>query len=1573
MDLQETQTTNLINQKLTEVYQQLGDQQFVNFAKEFYHRASIDYLEKTTVPGLIKIVKEAFIFFENFKEGKSEYLVEIKQISQEDTKHKTQIMFTAFSDRPFIVDTLIETLKLFKVKQFNLLHPIISTFENEHISLTFFEIEKLDPKKAANIKTEIEQRFSDLTLVTNDYQANLQKIDQLLLKLRHQVEKKDQNTAEAKETISFLKWLGDGGFVFFGLTDEFGKTPLEGEKFKLGLFKTSTPLLQEELEIVAHCTLELSQKENIFNFSKIPILSTIHRLAFLDLITIKLKISDKEQIVVSIIGLLTSKALSQEAGTIPFIRQKLQTILQDEGLRPNTHDYKEWVSIAGCIPKSDLLHFPLQNLKSDLNLITDVTSNPEVRCRFYLDTFGHFISALIVMPRDRFTGGIRKKVQDYLEDVFKSKNSFSEYQITADGYPLAVLHVILPNFSRKPLKLEEKKILNKIKEFIITWDDILSSFLINDPALAHTYSKNFPQSYKAVVTPTEAAKDIEVLETINPDNNLEITFEKPILENGLEAYDLKIYKYGEGLTLSAVVPYLENIGFQVIDETLTQINNSKEIVTTIHKFRVGSAPLEQEQFEKIKKVLIQALKLIFINRVESDRLNRLLINPALNHLEISLLRTISIYLWQIKAISSGELAANALIENPKIAGMIAHYFVYKFDPDLKISLDQRKIELQKIKIQFEESLKSVSQLTFDRALRRLFNVVESTVRTNYFRIRNETRLALKIDCKQIESMPHPRPYFEIFVNAPDFSGVHLRGGKVARGGLRWSDRVDDFRTEVLGLMKTQMIKNSVIIPVGAKGGFVLKQRPNSNPELQNAVKACYIRFVRSLLEVADNKKNNVIIHPHNCVLYDQPDPYFVVAADRGTATFSDTANSIAINEFDFWLGDAFASGGSNGYDHKKLAITSRGVWEVVCRHFREIGVDPELQEFTLVGIGDMSGDVFGNGLLRSRKAKLLAAFDHRHIFIDPNPNPEISFNERKRLFDLPQSSWKDYNQALISKGGGIFDRNAKEISLSPELKKALVVEETLLSGQELIRSILKAPVDLIWNGGIGTYVKSSDEDHLNVGDRTNDDVRVDANELRAKMVGEGGNLGFTQKARIEYSKMGGRINTDAVDNSGGVNLSDLEVNIKILLSLPCSRGELSFEDRNKLLASLAEDICLKVVKRNRTQSLALSLGVKVSRKRMSYIKALIAFYAKTGFIDRDKEALPSDEEITHRRELKAGLTRPELAVIIGYTKMNLFETIVESTIPDDNYLEDVLVGYFPKELRKKYYQDILNHPLRREIIATEIANSLVERVGSTFVMRTSIETGMPKSEVIKAYLAVSAILNEEKIVEQLDAFDNPITTRLHLTILLNLSSAMDNMVRWLLDTHKVYLSLEEIIKRYQVSFQQLIASIESFLKQVEKGIVREQVTKLIMNGFPRDLANMVSSLEYGSVLLDIIEVSNVTKKDVLEISDLFSNLYEAFNIRTLIDKVKTFEPKDRWELNATRTLMANLRISMAKLAMVIIQKSNSTKVEAIEKYLETQKESVQHFNAVYEELVSQEITVAMLLVISNQLFSLSRS
>ncbi|MBP9837231.1 MAG: NAD-glutamate dehydrogenase [Proteobacteria bacterium] len=1546
------------------------------FCRTVFHRSSLELLENKSIEELLVILETLDSSLKDFKKSNQEFVFDIydKKVVAEQRKDIT-VIITSVIDRPFIVDTLFELLKSSNIQLNYFLHPIVK-FDDKLISFTYFEIDKIEDKVKNQLKQELSHKFQELVTITDDFSKTIDKTSNIRQRLIELAEQDGNNQEIYSESAKLINWFVEGGFVFLGLTDSYGEKPFSGKDFfSYGLFRSTNPQTKDDLEIIKASSASIYKSEKIFSFNRIPLISPIHRFISLELVNFKFPSRDEKGFVIlTFLGMLTSKAMSHETSSIPFIRLTLKEILLSDGLMPNSHDYKEMISIASCLPKTELLQFPKDVTHKDLHLISSCINKPNIKVRYEVDPLMNFISVLVIIPREKFNMDVRKKVLNYLEDVFKSKNASSEYQITTDGYPLVILQVLLPNLTLKAPSVSQDKLQQKIADLVVTWDDLLSSSLKGNRSLVTYYSKAFSDTYKTSISPFEAVEDINIIEQITADVNLEISITEPT-DNELNNYfNLNIYRQGEGFTLSGIVPFLENIGFEIISENLTNIKNTQDFLISIHKIKVRFNSQDKIELENIKSSFLPAIKLILLGRAENDKLNQLLINPGLTYLNISILRTLCNYLWQIKSATSLNALVITLTTNPVVASLLVKYFETKFNPEIfKNNLDARKTEISNIKQEFIETLKKVKILADDRNLRKLLNVIDASVRTNFYRLRNETRISLKISCKDIEQMPLPRPLFEIFVNAPDFEGVHLRGGTVARGGIRWSDRNDDYRTEVLGLMKTQMLKNAIIVPVGAKGGFVLKNRPTNPAELPAAVKNCYIRYVRSLLEVADNKVKDKIVPPANCIIYDNNDPYFVVAADRGTATFSDLANAIATDEFNFWLKDAFASGGSNGYDHKKLGITSRGAWETVSRHFREIGIDPMEQEFTVVGIGDMSGDVFGNGLLRSNKAKLLAAFDHRHIFLDPNPEPESSFAERKRIFNLPQSSWKDYNPSLISSGGGIYDRSEKEIKLSSEIRTSLGITQDSLSGQELIRAILMAPVDLLWNGGIGTYIKAAIEDNIQVGDRTNDEVRVNAKDLRVKIVGEGGNLGCTQKGRIEYSKIGGRINTDAIDNSGGVNLSDLEVNLKILLSAPTSRGEITFDERNKLLASIADETCLKVLERNRNQSLAISLGVRASRKRMSYIKALMNNYEKEGIFSREKEDLPDDTTIEHRIELKAGLTRPELAILIGYAKMELSKVILDSDLCDDEFLDAYLDNYFPKSLVSRFTKDVHHHPLRKEIIATEIANKIIDTMGATYLYRTTLETGMSNHEVIKSFISAFFILDADSLIKELNTLDRPSTSRQHLVSMLKLSSSIDGISRWILESRQCHFSIKETVEKYRDKFKLLAKEIENVVPSLEKNRLREDSTKLIINGVNRELSITISALEYSAIFMDVIYVSINYKKDSLEVANLFANLFQVFRIRSLIEMVISYEPKDRWELSALRALLTNLRISISKIAITIIAKEKGLSSESMNNYLDSQGEAIKHYKSIYDEIASQSLNVSLLLVLSNQLFAISRN
>ncbi len=1552
-------------------------------AEEFFHRAPSDYIERVGVEQMAKIATEGAKFFEQFLTGSEPFSVTVRNDLSGDDKRATTGVLSACYDRPFIVDTLIESLHAMGKRHRVLLHPIVRHHDGRRVSLIYVELERI-AKEAdrEKIATRIRNRFADLMLMSDDFGQMLEHNQRAIALFSGSAPIKGFADEERAEFGAYLSWLADGGFVFLGtrswkVVRGGAKPKLEHQlQSDLGLFRTADAEFRKELDEVQEDAQFLAESEHTTHFSKIFAESPVHRHARIDLLAFKaVDPNSGDEMVQLTIGLFTSKARSQEASSVPLIRRKLHSILEREGRLPNTHDYKEIISIVDSMPKSELVQNRIDVLRSDINLIINLQRRAEVRTRFHLDDLNRFYSVFVVMPRERYNTAVRRAIQQFVEKSFDTKEGSAEYGVMVTDYPLVVTHFLVPNIHRKEKKIDPARFERDIATLCMTWEDrfvdIAAPEHDDSGALerARHFGSQFPEQYKAATSPDEGVFDAKQLDNLSDQAPLQLAMAE--VSDGV--YDLKLFKQGEGLTLSGILPYLENAGLHIDSETVTTIPLQSGQSGTVYKLRVHPKSNNRLVKERIDSILLPGLVRVLRGEADNDRLNVLLSSPGLSYREIAVLRVLTHYLWQVKAGTSGQSLVSAVTENPAIAELLVEFFAVKFDPARFKSMDERQAALGALRERFQDALKQVTQLAHDRALRTMLNVIEAVVRTNFYRIGDDLRVALKIDCKRVESLPTPRPYFEIFVNAPDFQGVHLRGGKVARGGIRWSDRVDDFRTEVLGLMKTQMLKNSIIIPVGAKGGFVLKHRPTDPTELGEAVKGRYVRFVRSLLEVTDNLVSGKVVHPEKVVVYDGEDPYFVVAADRGTATFSDTANALATNEFNFWLGDAFASGGSNGYDHKKFAITARGAWETACRHFREIGIDVDQQEFTVVGIGDMSGDVFGNGLLQSKNARLLAAFDHRHVFLDPNPEAAASYAERLRMFNLPRSSWADYNRSLISAGGGVWDRNDKEITISPEVQNALGITEAKLSGQELVRSILKAPVDLLWNGGIGTYVKASTEDNLNVGDRANDEVRIDGRDLRVKVVAEGGNLGFTQLARIEYSKHGGHINTDAVDNSGGVNMSDLEVNLKILLRAAVERGALTLEKRNALLISLAEDVGERVVSRNRSQSMAISLGVRRSRKNLSYYRGLTNALEAEGLLDRKSEFLPDEETFERRTQLKAGLCRPELAILIGYAKMSLFNLLIDSKLPEDPFLERFLFNYFPEALQQQFPDDIRAHPLRREIIATEVANAVVDRMGSTFVFQTAEETGAKKLSIVRSFLAADAILGGRQLTQTLRIIDKPHATRLHHTTLIRLTSAIEGVVRWLLEHRNESESIQEAVARYGDQYRSLSEQADVLTSNVERTRYRDAVRQLIMGGVPKPLAVTAASSIYSSAFMDIIDLALSTGGPIVDVAKLYSQLSGMLHIRALFEQASEIETTDRWEAAAVRTLTADLRRSIAKLARAVIAEKGSATMDAMNGYLSERTEILERFKVTYQEFSNKQLTVPGLLALTNQLFALSRN
>lgn len=1039
-------------------------------------------------------------------------------------------------------------------------------------------------------------------------------------------------------------------------------------------------------------------------------------------------------------------------------------------------------------------------------------------------------------------------------------------------------------------------------------------------ALCDKYVNSFPPSYIDDYTVDVAVKDIDSLEKLSPENKLEIGLY--LASNDTEnPLHLRIFQWQKPIALSDILPMLENLNLRTENENPHKLTLTDKHTVWISDFAVTYTKGTIE-IEKLNQIFQEAFRSVYSGLSENDGFNKLVLGASLTWREIMILRTYAKYLRQVGFRFSQHYIENALVNNADLSNLLVKLFyaLHKVGKSTKTKTHAETIEKEII-----QHLEAVQSLDEDKIIRRMLDLIKSTLRTNYFQTDKEGHakayLSIKLNSRQIPELPLPTPLYEIFVYSPRFEGIHLRNSKVARGGIRWSDRREDFRTEILGLMKAQVVKNSVIVPSGAKGGFVLKAVPPraSREIIQAEVIQNYKAFIRGLLDLTDNIKDSKFIRPRDVVCYDDVDPYLVVAADKGTATFSDIANSIS-NEYDFWLGDAFASGGSAGYDHKKMGITARGAWESVKRHFRELEIDVEKTDITTVGVGDMSGDVFGNGMIYNKHIKLIAAFDHRHIFIDPDPNPETSYYERVRLFNLPTSSWEDYNPKLISKGGGVFKRSLKSISITPKMKSILAIDDDALPPTELIRAILKAPVDLLFNGGIGTYVKSHLETNSDVGDRTNDYCRVNGDELQCKVVGEGGNLGFTQLGRVEFALKGGLINTDFIDNSAGVDCSDHEVNLKILLNAEVQKGNLSFKKRNTLLASLTQEVGALVLKDNYAQALIMSISAYSANKNISLHENYIKELETIGFLNRLVEFLPDEKEFIERKAAGMGLTRPELAVLLAYTKIHIKQEILKSKLPEDAFLSQILDTAFPPSIRKKYQTAMSGHRLKRDIIATQLSNQIVNEMGITFVYRLQIETGANVEEVVRAHAIASRIFQTTELEQTIKSLDFKIPMNEQYEMLFNIRNLINLSTRWFLHKDHTARDIENEITHYASRISILENLIPDLMAGYTKQYLESIIEKFMKAGLPTEVARRIATYRAIYTSLNIIQVATENKFDLTKTAKVYFACGERINLLWFRDQIANDAREGHWNTLARLTLRDELDISQRALTVAIMNK-----------------------------------------------------
>ncbi|GAA2508251.1 NAD-glutamate dehydrogenase [Winogradskya humida] len=1465
-------------------------------------------------------------------------------------------------DMPFLVDSVTALLTAHQLQVHLLVHPLIvvrreplgrlaqveanvepdDAIEGDLVE-SWIRVE-IDPVRSEEAReqlhNELRRVLTDVRDAVDDWPRMRQRavvIADELAAARGSDRKLPVPDKDVTDSIELLKWLAHDHFTFLGYReyqlsedgDLLSAVPGSG----LGILRgdQSTPRKLSSMAPEAH---KRALEKRLLVITKANSRATVHRSAYLDYISVKV-FNDRGEVCGErrFLGLFSSSAYRTSVRELPVVRRKVMEVLDRSGLSPRGHSGKDLLQILETYPRDELFQIKTDDLYEAVVGVLRMAGRRQLRLFLRRDGYGRFISCLIYLPRDRFTTGNRQAMQEIL---LRELNGIGvDYTTRVTERMLARVHFIVrTDPSDPPGGVDPNSLAEMLADATRMWDDdfslVLDRKLGEEPAkdLFARYAVAFPDSYKDGHTPYEAVQDIAKLELLEESGQLEMHLyrKRRLNRDGCAEPDdadvrFKVFRYGEPMMLSAVLPVLHSLGVKVVDERPYEVRRQDG---TVYLYDFGLLPpASHHELSEVRPQVENAFAAAWSNEAEVDGFNELVLRAGLTWRQVVVLRAYAKYQRQTGAVFSQRYVESTFIAYPTIARLLIELFETRFTPGLEITEEERTRLGDDLVEQITALLDTVESLDQDRILRSYLTLMMATLRTSFFQKtadgRPKSYIAFKLDPTAIPDLPQPRPKFEIFVYSPRFEGVHLRFGTVARGGLRWSDRREDFRTEVLGLVKAQMVKNSVIVPVGAKGGFVLKQKPGDRDE---AVE-CYKRFIGALLDVTDNIHSGKIVPPVDVVRHDGDDPYLVVAADKGTATFSDIANEISVSK-DFWMGDAFASGGSAGYDHKKMGITARGAWESVKKHFRDLGTDTQTQDFSVVGVGDMSGDVFGNGMLLSEHIRLLAAFDHRHIFLDPDPDPAISYAERRRLFDLPRSSWADYDASLISEGGGIYPRSAKSIPVSPQIRAALDLgSATAVSPADLMRAILAAPVDLLWNGGIGTYVKAASETHAEVGDKANDAIRVNGAELRAKVVGEGGNLGLTQRGRIEYALADGRVFTDFIDNSAGVDCSDHEVNIKILLGGAVTDGELTLPERDELLAAMTDEVGALVLRDNYEQATALGNARQQAHSLLPVHRRMLIALEQSGQLNRELEALPTDKELAARYEAGDGLTPPEFAVLLAYVKISLERQVLADPIVDEEWTHGVLSRYFPTPLRERFAARMAGHRLRREIISTALVNEVVNRGGTSFVFRAMEESGASAADVIRAYVVVRDVYGLREIWAAAEGLDNKVPTFAQTLVYLETRRLLDRAVRWLVSNRRSPLDVAAEINHLSQGVGAMLLQLSEVVIGAERRSLEAHVDMLTGNGVPEELARGVARVVYGFGTLDILETAKTTGRGATEVANVYFVLSERFKIDVLLSHISRLPRGDRWQTLARMALRYDLYSALAGLTAEVLQSTPS--------------------------------------------------
>lgn len=1511
------------------------------FATRFFAQVDPEDLESLSVSDLYGAVLSQWHFIARRTAG-SVVRVFNPRLDEHGWESAHTVIEIVGDDMPFLVDSVTMEINRQGLTLHLIIHPVLRLVRDEGgqllrladkgeaearaESVMHLEVDRrTDPADIKALREGLEHVLADVRAAVTDWPRMRERLQEVIADIDAMPATIDAE--ERAEARAFLEWLAEDNFVLLGCRDYGLVSSDEGNELRiasgsgLGLLRgegedgqsRSFAALPPQLKAQAHVP-------GVLTITKSNTRSTVHRPGYLDFLGVKTydaegRVSGERRV----IGLLASTAYGTTPAQIPLLRRKVAAVIERAGLPAGGHAAKTLQTIIERYPRDELFQIGTDELFGHVMGILRLGERLRTRLFVRCDPFARFVSCLIYVPREHYNTDQRKRMQAVLMEAFNGAASEFDVQFSDSALARILITVrtqdsTIPPFDTREL---EQRLIRASRR----WEDELQQALVEQCgeerglALMRRYGSGFPAGYREDYSPRMAVFDIEQMEALADAEALGLNLYVP-LEAPAGRLNLRLYRLDAPVPLSQSLPMLEKMGVKVMDERPSDIQRQDGRTLWMHDFGLHYAGAENLNIHDVRPLFQDAFLRAWRGEVENDDFNRLVLLAGLSWREVSVLRAYAKYMRQAAFTFSLTYMEQTLAAYPKLARALFELFRTRFDPALA---GDRDAQCAALVAGIEADLNNVANLDEDRILRQFLAMIQATLRTNWFQRGKDgapkAYTSFKLLPAKIPNLPQPLPMFEIFVYSPRLEGVHLRGGKVARGGLRWSDRMEDFRTEILGLVKAQIVKNAVIVPVGSKGGFVVKCPPaeGGREALLAEGIACYRNFLRGLLDLTDNLVQGAVVPPADVVRHDEDDPYLVVAADKGTASFSDYANEVSA-EYGFWLGDAFASGGSVGYDHKKMAITARGAWEAVKRHFREMGKNIQEEPFTAAGVGDMSGDVFGNGMLLSKQTRLIAAFDHRHIFIDPDPDPARSWEERARIFALPRSSWDDYDKSLISKGGGVWPRSAKSISLSPEARAALDIQAERLTPTELIRAILTAPVELLYNGGIGTYIKAASESDAVVVDRANDPVRVNGGELRCKVLGEGGNLGATQLGRIEFALKGGRINTDAIDNSGGVDCSDHEVNIKILLGGVVAEGELTMKQRNQLLADMTDEVAALVLRDNYAQTQILSVmrarGVALLDEQADFMRRL----AHAGRLNRKLEFLPVDEEIAERKAARTGLTNPELAVLLAYSKIELYDEVLASDVPEDPYIRTALERYFPLPLRERFATQIQAHALRREIISTHVINSMINRVGPTFVHRLKGELGASAADIVRAYMATREVFGLVGLWHEIEALDNRIDNAVQAELIMESGRLVQRGTLWFLRQRRWLADLQATLAHFSPGVATLAERLGEYVAPAYRAELDASIAQRVEQGVPEALARRVAVLDELYSALDLVEIAAESGRDEATVARVYFALGGELDLHWLGRQISALPAETRWQNLARGALRSDLSTLARTLA-----------------------------------------------------------